>query len=35
MSQEVNDLNNLAGLAKDQYGSVPAKKKRKWRVFNK
>lgn len=38
MSQSVNDLNNLQGLLKDQYGSVPQKpqkKKRKFKVFNK
>lgn len=38
MAQEVNDLNNLQGLLKDQYGSVPQKpqkKKRKFKALNK
>jgi hypothetical protein len=33
MAQSVNDLTNLAGLLKDQYGSVPQKSGKKKRKF--
>lgn len=38
MSQNVNDLNNLQGLTKNQYGSItqnPKKKKRKFKSLEK